>query len=171
MSFELNKIFAAIFLSALIGMVVGNLVEIIYHPSPAAKRGYEVAITESTNDTSDTKAKEEPVDIKALMAQANAETGKELTKKCVSCHSFEKGGPHKIGPNLYAVYESKKASKEGYKYSDAMIGKGGAWTEEDLFGLLHRPKTFVPGTKMVFPGFEKPQDIANVVAFLKTNKD
>jgi cytochrome c len=78
---------------------------------------------------------------------------------------------HKIGPNLWNIFNAKKGSKEGYKYSPAMLAKGGVWDEESLFHFTHKPKLYVPGTKMSFVGFSKLEDVANIVAFLKTLKD
>ena len=165
---ELNKIAGAILLASLIAMVVGVAANILYKPDLKPKeRGYSVAVTEDTSAEAAAPA-EVKFDVAALMKAANAELGKEITKKCISCHSFEKGGPNKVGPNLWGIVGSEKAKVDGYKFSSAMIAAGGVWDEESIFTFLHKPSKFIPGTKMSFPGLSKPEDIANVVAYLKT---
>ncbi len=165
--FELNKIAGAILLASLITMIVGVTVNIIYKPNLKPQtRGYSVATTEGipVNNT----IAEIKFDIPELMKVANAAAGKEIAKKCISCHSFEANGPNKVGPNLAGIVGHEKAKKEGFKYSTALTNKGGVWDEESLFPFLHKPSKYIPGTKMSFIGLDKPEDIANVIAYLKT---
>ena len=99
----------------------------------------------------------------------DAEKGAKVFNKCMACHSIE--DKNKIGPSLKGIVGRKAASVEGYKYSDAMLAKaaeGVIWDEATLAAYLPDPKSFVPGTKMAFPGLKKPEDVANVIAFLKT---
>lgn len=167
---ELNKIAASILLASLIAMIVGIVANILYKPTlKVAKRGYQIEVT----DTSDqgavgTGSEEMKVDIAALMAKANAKEGAEVIKKCISCHSFENGGANKVGPNLWQIAGSPKAHKQDFVYSKALVAKGGNWDDESLFYFLHKPSKFIPGTKMSFAGISKPEDIANVIAFLKS---
>ena len=166
---EFNKIVAAILLASLIAMIVGTVANILYKPNlEMQQRGYSVAVTEDSTPVAGDQPKEVKVDIVVLMKSANAEVGKAVVKKCISCHSFEKGGPNKIGPNLWNVYGSEKGKLNGYKFSPAMMAKGGVWDEESLFAFLHKPSQYVPGTKMSFVGLNRPEDIANVIIFLKT---
>jgi cytochrome c len=167
--FEWNKLIASILLASLIAMLVGTLVNILYKPilSPA-QRGYQVAVTEDSGTPADNPTPEAPIDVPALMKLANAEAGVNVAKKCIACHTLGKGEAHKIGPNLWNIVGDNKGVREGYKYSDALIAKGGKWDEEALFHFLHKPKTYIPGTKMSFIGINKPEDIANVIGFLKT---
>ena len=167
-SFRLNQCIAALLLSILIAMFVGNFAELLYSPTNPKIRGYAVEVRGMAEDLNNTEVVQ--IDIAALMSKGVAEMGKKIAKKCVSCHSFDKNGPHKIGPNLFNVVGSKKASKSGYKYSDAMIKKGGIWSEEDLFSFLTKPKQYIPGTKMVFPGIKNPEQVADLIAFLKTQQ-
>ena len=80
------------------------------------------------------------------------------------------GGPNKVGPNLAGVVGRPKASHAGFGYSDAMKAKGGNWTLDDLASFIHSPKTFVPGTKMLFPGIADAGDLGDLLAYLNTLK-
>lgn len=164
---ELNKIAAAILLSSLIAMVVGTVANILYKPKlEVAERGYEVEVTEDASSVAEQKVE---LSIEELMAQANAENGKKIAKKCVSCHSFDQGGPHKIGPNIHKIMGAAKASKEGFAYSGALKAVGGVWDKESMYAFLNKPSKAVPGTKMSFAGLRKPEDIADVMAYLIEN--
>jgi cytochrome c len=106
-------------------------------------------------------------DIKAMIAAANPEEGKNIARKCLTCHSFEAGGPTKVGPNLSGVVGADIASKD-YPYSDALKSKEGNWTYENLNAFLSGPRDWAPGTKMTFPGIKKPEERAAVIAYLRT---
>lgn len=163
---ELNKIAAAILLASLIAMVVGVVSNILYKPKlEVAQRGYQIEVTE--NDATAVETKEEPIDIEKLMANANAEAGAKIIKKCVACHSFEQGGGNKVGPNLWKIVNAKKAHKDDFPYSKSMLAAGGNWDNESLFHFLQKPSKFIPGTKMSFAGIRKPEEIADVIAYLK----
>lgn len=101
-----------------------------------------------------------------LLAEADVEKGTRTAKQCLTCHTFGEGQAAKVGPNLYDVLGRAKASLSGFAYSDAMKEKGGAWTYDDLDVFLTSPKGFVPKTKMAFVGLRKPEDRANVIAYL-----
>ena len=101
---------------------------------------------------------------------ANAQAGAAIFKKCQACHSGEKDGPNKVGPNLWGVVGRPKGSHEGFNYSDAMKKKGGDWSLVDVAAFVHNPKEFIPGTKMLFPGIADPSDLADVLAYLNTLK-
>lgn len=166
--FELNKIAASVLLAGLITLIVGIVANALYKPElKPATRGYSVAVSEESPAGAE-PAPEIKIDIAALMKAANAEAGKEVVKKCVACHTFEKGGANKVGPHLWDVVGKDKGKAEGYKYSTALVAAGGKWDEESLFHFLNKPSKFIPGTKMTFAGLTKPEDIANVIAYLKT---
>src|SRR5262249_48442065 len=109
-------------------------------------------------------------DVVAMIAKAKPEQGKDVARKCLTCHTFEKGQSAKVGPNLYNVVGSKMASKE-FPYSDALKGKGGTWTYQNLDTFLTSPRQFVPGTKMTFAGLKQPEERAAVIAYLRTLND
>jgi len=101
----------------------------------------------------------------------DAEKGATVFKKCMVCHTIEEGGAKKLGPSLKGIVGRKAASVEGYKYSDAMLAKaaeGVVWDEATLTAYLPDPRKFVPGTKMAFPGLKNPEEVADIIAFLKT---
>jgi cytochrome c len=83
----------------------------------------------------------------------------------------DKGGRHKVGPNLWDVVGRAKAGAGGYKFSRALAGLGGAWTFEDLDAYLAKPKAFAPGTKMTFNGVKKAADRAAVILYLRSLSD
>jgi len=167
-----NKIVAGVLVGGITCITISYLASSIYKPGEQFERKYASSSAAQTSTSTNEQNAQVIPDIKDLMLKASAEIGSNLVKRCVSCHNFEKGGKNGIGPNLYGVYGEKKGRRDDYKYSDAMLAKGGAWEEEDLFTFLIKPNKFIPGTKMVYPGFgDKYKDIANVIAYLKTLKD
>ena len=89
---------------------------------------------------------------------------------CGVCHDASKGGPNKIGPNLYGVVGRKSATAANYMYSPAMQKAGLTWDQATLQQFLAGPQKKVAGTKMGFPGFSDPADEADVIAYLTTLK-
>ena len=167
---EINKLAASVLLGIMLVVLVGVIANVLYRPQLTSVRGYSVHVspnTASSRESMETSQEELAFDVPKLMASANAEAGREIIKKCIACHSFEKGATHKVGPNLWNVAGSSKGSVAGYKYSAALTGKGGSWDDESLVRFLYSPQKYIPGTKMSFAGIKKPEDLANVVAFLK----
>ncbi len=109
--------------------------------------------------------------VAALLASADAGDGRKIFRKCKACHTADKGGRHKVGPNLWDVVGRAKAGAAGYRFSGALAGLGGAWTFADLDAFLARPKAFAPGTKMTFRGVKKAADRAAVIAYLRSLSD
>lgn len=110
------------------------------------------------------------IGLSATSYAQDAEKGATVFKKCMICHTADDMS-NKVGPSLKGLVGRKAASVQGYKYSDAMLAKaaeGLIWDETTLAAYLPDPKKFVPGTKMAFPGLKNPEDVANLIAFLKT---
>jgi cytochrome c len=103
-------------------------------------------------------------------AQGDAEKGAKIFRICQACHTAE-DQTIKTGPYLKGVVGRKAASVEGYKYSDDLLALGQAgivWDEGNLDKYLENPKSMAPKGKMAFPGLKKPNERADVIAFLKT---
>ncbi|MEX1108167.1 MAG: cytochrome c family protein [Dongiaceae bacterium] len=131
----------------------------------AAEPATEALATETA--AADTAA--DPADaVVAMIEAADPADGQAVARKCQTCHSFDEGGANKVGPNLWDIVNRPVASHEGFRYSDAMTAFGGEWTFHRLAGYLADPKGFVPGNKMAFPGVRKEDDLAALLAFLRT---
>ncbi len=150
---------------------VETVVEKAEPATPAvAEKTAEPVVAAATPEAAVEKA--EPVSpLAALLARADPERGKKVAKKCVACHTVNRGGKKKLGPNLWGVVGAKQAAREGFKYSRALAGLGGAWSYADLDAFLASPKTYAPGTRMGFPGVKKPADRAALIAYLRTLAD
>ena len=106
-----------------------------------------------------------------MLAKADPKKGEQIAKVCAACHTLTKGGPNKIGPNLWDVTEEAMAEVPGYQFSAAMEAhKGEKWDPEKLNEWLWKPQAMIKGTKMTFAGIPKGQDRADVIAYLETLK-
>jgi cytochrome c len=164
-SLEGNKIAAAILVGGMITLSVGILTDFIYKPHHGAEAATEGGAEGGAAPAGKTgPAPVEPV--LGLIAKADAAKGEGIAKKCQTCHSFDAAGTNKVGPGLYGVVGRQAGTHEGFAYSDAMKNHGKPWTFADLNHFIASPKTFVPGTKMSFPGLPNVQDRADLFAFL-----
>lgn len=96
--------------------------------------------------------------------------GEKIFQRCKACHTAEKGGAAKVGPNLWGVVGRKSASMDGFNYSPAMKAAGKTWDAATLDVYLTKPAAMVPGTRMAFPGLPAEGDRADVIAYLSTLK-
>jgi cytochrome c len=166
--YRLNQIAMAVLVALLLFFGARTLIQISQEEHEPEKPGYEVAGTEEKKG----EGKAKGPDIAALLAAGNAAHGADVAKKCAVCHSFDKGGPNLIGPNLYGVIGRKVASHEGYEYSDALKAKGGTWDYAMLDHMIENPNAFAPGTKMaLFPGLPDAKERADVILFLREKSD
>lgn len=168
-SFELNKIFAAVLVAGIVAMFSGFIAEQIVHahvPDTDA-----VFIEGAPQETGGAAGPAMPEPILGLIAAADVAQGEKLSKACAACHSFEKGGPVKTGPNLWNVVGGPKAHMAGFAYSEGMKAKGGQWSYAELNKFLWKPKKFIADTKMNYVGLKKPEDRAALIAWLRTLSD
>ncbi|HEX2654171.1 MAG TPA: cytochrome c family protein [Xanthobacteraceae bacterium] len=169
-SFELNKILGALLATCMITLALNITASALFAPRIPAKPGYEIAVLEH-KDTAKPQAPAPVVPIETLLASAQVDRGEQSAKKCAACHTFAKGGPNRVGPNLWGVVGRSKASEAGFNYSAALKGKGANWSFEDLNKFLADPKAFVPGTAMTFAGLTRDSERADVIAYLNTLAD
>ena len=97
----------------------------------------------------------------------DAAKGEKVFAQCKACHVAE-AGKNRVGPSLWAVVGRSAGSMPGFNYSKANKESGVTWSEDVLFTYLEAPAKFMPGTRMAFGGLKKPQDRADVIAYLKT---
>ncbi len=168
-SLEANKIVGAILTAGIIASASGNLARILYKPHELEEPIFKVAAAEQPATQSQPAPAEQP--FSALLASADPENGAKIGRKCLACHTVDKGGKDKVGPNLWGIVGRPVASRPGFAYSDALRKLGGEWTYDRLFAFLRKPKDFVPGTKMGFAGLKKAEDRADVIAWLRTLAD
>jgi len=171
-SFELNKIIAAVLMVVLLVIGIGKIADGIFHVKKPENIGYKVEITEqSANNISENVEEGEKVNIAAIMASGDVDTGKKVFKKCAACHSIAKDGGNKIGPALYNVIGRAVGGISDYKYSKTLASYGKEWTFEELNGFLQKPAAYLKGTKMAYAGLRKEKDRASVILYLNQNND
>jgi cytochrome c len=183
MNLEFNKIAASILVAGIVAMTCGTIAKAMYlgedaHPKSAKgehaeeKRGYKIEVAEVAGGGAAPAAA--VINIPELLSKADAAQGEKVAKVCLTCHSFEKNGANKVGPNLYGFVGGKKAHISGFAYSKVlteMAAKGDVWDIENTWAFLNAPQKYAKGTKMSFAGVKKPEDLAALIVYLNKNSD
>ncbi len=171
-SFEWNKIIASVLTALIVAMVAGILSNMLVRPKPLEKPVFVVAGAPATPAPSEQAAAPKIEPVTPLLAKADASKGEQDTKVCQVCHSFTKGGPNKVGPNLWDVVGGPIAEdRGGFDFSSALQAhKGQKWDPETLNKWLFNPQQFAPGTKMTFAGIPKVEERADVIKYLESLK-
>ena len=173
--FEINKFLAVIIVALVVIFAIDKIGDYLVNPTIPEEQAYKIDIPEDSTlssqsqDLQSSKISIEPVSL--ILSSASMEKGKKLSSKCASCHNFNKGEPHKIGPNLFEIVGKPIGKKNDYAYSKAMSSFGNEWTYENLASFLYKPKDYIEGTKMNFAGLKNVEDRANIILWMRSNSD
>ena len=171
-SFEINKIIAAILLTALIVIGIGKVVDILFYVEKPKMSAYKVEGIEQGSSDQKVSAKtvkvDAPVDIGALLAMGDVAHGEKVFKKCSACHMIAADGKNKIGPNLWGVIGRTAGAIDDYNYSKAMKAYAKEWTFGEMNSYLIKPQAYIKGTKMAFAGLRKEKDRASVILYMNS---
>jgi len=177
-SFELNKILASVLLALIVAWGSGLLASKLIAPETPAHASINIANAPPAGAPGGaaggaaSQGAQGPEPLGPVLASASVDAGKEVAKKCAACHTFDKGGPNRVGPNLYGVVGDQVAhDRGGYAFSEALKQKGGTWTVDALNDWLFKPTSFAKGTKMTFVGLPKAKDRADMIAYLNSLSD
>jgi cytochrome c len=168
---RLNKVFAGFLFAALLLMAGVKIADVMVPHQELAENAYVIKVAETTDTAAAAPVDIGPEPIMALLASADLGAGEKLSKKCSACHVFDAGGRNKTGPALWNAVNRPLGASEGYAYSDALAGFGGAWDYAALNAFLAKPKGYISGTKMNFAGLKKPKDRANLIAWMRAKAD
>lgn len=170
-SYEWNKIAGWVLAATASVLGLSILTGAMFQVHPPEKPAFIVEGVEEAGGTGGAAAAaEKPIEF--YLASADVAKGEAQFKKCASCHTIDKGGASGIGPNLYGIVGNKHAHLSSFGYSDAMKATAGkSWDWDALSHWLSNPKKYIPGNKMSFAGIGKPEDRANLIAYLNSKSD
>jgi len=173
-SFTFNKIAGAVLMVLLLTMGLGFVSDNIFKPPIPDDPGYRIVLAAPQDSDSVVEAVPEVVPIGERLLAASVSSGESAARKCAACHAFEKGGANKVGPALYAVLGRKPGGLDDFGYSSAMVAYGdekGEWTYDGLDNFLANPKQYIDGTSMGFAGIRRPEERADLIAYMREQAD
>ncbi len=172
MSLELNKIAASVLTAGVVAMGAGFIADLLIHPRAPDEPAYAVAPREAPDDPDAAPVGPEP--IIGMIADADIAAGENARRACAACHTFDEGGDHGVGPNLWGVMGDEIAGRDGFNYSDALLEKAeeeGTWDYQNMNAFLEDPGGWAPGTRMAYGGMANTEDRANLIAYMREQDD
>lgn len=170
-----NKYAMAFLATVFVVMSAAIMSDSLFNSHAPEKPGFIIEAPEGGEATAGAETPAAAVPVATLLASADAKRGEAVFKRCAACHTAEKGGANKVGPNLWDIVERPIATHEGFSYSGAMkeFSKGGQekWTYDHLNHFLTSPKGYIKGTAMGFAGDKKDPERADLIAYLQTLSD
>ncbi len=116
--------------------------------------------SQSDNKTKEAKPINQTVEDKAAL---QIEKGKQLYKRCTSCHS---PAYNRTGPKHCDLLGREIGSLADYEYSAAMRQKNKKWNKQNLNAFLESPSRYIPGTSMQVIGLSSAEDRELLINFL-----
>lgn len=102
-------------------------------------------------------------------AEGDPAAGERVFRQCQACHVID-AEQNRVGPHMVGIFGREAGTVEGFKYSDAMAGSGIVWEEDTIAAYLADPRGYVPGNRMAFAGLRQEQQIADVIAYMKSKQ-
>lgn len=167
-SLLINKVAAAVLVSALGFIGINKFSEVVIPNDPSANFAYTLAPAKTVAVA---EVLEIPFPSATWIAAQDVTKGAKVFKKCASCHNVDNGGKNGTGPALWNMVGQPMAKVDGFSYSSNMAAKGGTWGYAELDEFLTKPKNYIPKTKMAFNGLKKETDRAALIAFLRVQAD
>lgn len=170
-SFELNKVLGAVLGTCLVLLALNITASAVFTVHPPAKPGYDIVVAATPGPGAKPGPAVTDAPIATRLANADLSRGETSAKKCVACHTFGKGEPNRVGPNLWGIVGRPVAASAGFNYSAAMKNHKGTWNFDELDKYLKTPQGMVPGTNMTFAGIPRATERADLIAFLNAKSD
>lgn len=106
--------------------------------------------------------------VRAASAQVDEiDLGQRAFDQCWACHGL-KPGQHRVGPSLHGIFGREAGTLEGFsRYSEAMKESDVVWTAKTLDAYIAHPRSFMPGTRMTYPGLGDPELREALIDYLK----
>ncbi len=172
-AFEWNKVIGAVLVALLVIKVADIGGNMIIHAKIPEQHAFPIAgVERAPTDGAPGPAEVQIADIKPMLADASVERGQQAARRCAVCHTFEKGGPNKIGPNLYGIVGDEIGhGREGFNFSAALRNMDGTWDYDKLNEFLFNPRAFAPGNRMAFAGVRDDAERAALIAYMRSLAD